>query len=499
MWSNLPHTLLVTPEQVARRAAIALQRSPAWHRRARGLRAKRRGRVRALRQAGCHPWLRDILYLHAHHSRPYSQFMGKHGNKWGAGQAPWQKERQGQGQQSEPSAYWSYWSGAWKGATQQAKQDETQGDSSLQQFPSYSQLKLPNSQQTFKSSDVAQDLSDVEEVGVTDYVKLLQKLLNGARRADAKLRKLSADKDNKMAQWEEFQRVMKNKFIEQRNLYNRDIKSIDKEVSTLTAHKHDVLRQIQDAVAGGGQQSAAAASDGSQPTPEDLAAWDSLMDIDAAPMELSPEDDIIKRALLAARNPKEFMDGGAAVRLGQQAGQQPGWEQLGPAADAFSTPQRRRPLVPPHTPLLSQQAGRRQTETEPTSGAVAACATVTSQYGASSPAVMDPYVGSPLPVLPKPLRTSRSPIARRSPHQKGPARTSVKEGARPTSVVRVAQERIQLGDVLHAKRQAAQQELQQQSMSINQGPTTVVSILDDDHDDHGRSIGTEVASLTTME
>ena len=204
-----------------------------------------RGRVRALRQAGCHPWLRDILYLHAHHSRPYSQFMGKHGNKWGAGQAPWQKERQGQGQQSEPSAYWSYWSGAWKGATQPAKQDETQGDSSLQQFPSYSQLKLPNSQQTSKSSDVAQDLSDVEEVGVTDYVKLLQKLLNGARRADAKLRKLSADKDNKMAQWEEFQRVMKNKFIEQRNLYNRDIKSIDKEVSTLTAHKHDVLRQIQ--------------------------------------------------------------------------------------------------------------------------------------------------------------------------------------------------------------------------------------------------------------
>ena len=218
MWSNLPHTLLVTPEQVARRAAIALQRSPAWHRRARGLRAKRRGRVRALRQAGCHPWLRDILYLHAHHSRPYSQFMGKHGNKWGAGQAPWQKERQGQGQQSEPSAYWSYWSGAWKGATQQAKQDETQGDSSLQQFPSYSQLKLPNSQQTSKSSDVAQDLSDVEEVGVTDYVKLLQKLLNGARRADAKLRKLSADKDNKMAQWEEFQRVMKNKFIEQRGV-----------------------------------------------------------------------------------------------------------------------------------------------------------------------------------------------------------------------------------------------------------------------------------------
>ena len=325
----------------------------------------------------------------------------------------------------------------------------------------------------------------MEEIGVTDYVKLLQKLLNGARRADAKLRKLSADKDNKMAQWEEFQRVMKNKFIEQRNLYNRDIKSIDKEVSTLTVHKHDVLRQIQDAVAGGGQQSAAAASDGSQPTPEDLAAWDSFMDIDAAPMELSPEDDIIKRALLAARNPKEFMDGGAAVQLGQQAGQQPGWEQLGPAADAFSTPQRRR--------------RRRQAETEPTSGAVTACATVTSQYGASSPAVMDPYVGSPLPVQPKPLRTSRSPVTRRSPHQKGPARTSVKEGARPTSVVRVAQERIQLGDVLHAKRQAAQQELQQQSMSINQGPATIVSILDDDHDDHGRSIGTEVASLTTME
>ena len=167
-----------------------------------------------------------------------------------------------------------------------------------------------------------------------------------------------------MAQWEEFQRVMKSKFIEQRNLYNRDIKSIDKEseVSTMTAHKHDVLRQIQAAVAGGGQQSAAGASDGSQPTPEDLAAWDSFMDIDAAPMELSPEDDIIKRALLAARNPKEFMEGGAAVQLGQQDGKQPGWEQLGPAADAFSTPQRRRPMVPPHTPLLSQQAGRRQSQ-----------------------------------------------------------------------------------------------------------------------------------------
>ena len=127
VWSNLPHTLLVTPEQVARRAAIALQRSP-----------------------GCGTYCtctRTIL------ARTPSSWAST-GTNGAPAKLP--GRRSARAKDSSPSPVLTgllVWGVEGSYAAGEAGRE-------LGQFLA--------SQQTSKSSDVAQDVLDVEEVGVTD-------------------------------------------------------------------------------------------------------------------------------------------------------------------------------------------------------------------------------------------------------------------------------------------------------------------------------------------
>ena len=398
--------------------------------------------MRRFRDQGQPPWRRDIQFLAQHHTRPYLQLMGKSG-KWGGGQAPWKDDKSAQGRQ-DSNAYWSYWSGAWKapGSASKDKDKEQSTSEVMQQFPAYSQIKVSTGAAASRTIDVAMEISDAEDGPSPAFVKLLQRLLNSARRAEAKIRKLTQDKDTKKSQWEEFQQAMRARFIEQRGAYNKDLKSIDKELGELAQQRQDILLQIQEAVAGGGQPTQSCAAGSSQPSAEDLEAWNHFVDVKVGATKTPPDDEIIRRALQAAHNPTAFL---AQVKAHGEDAASAGGKEMEPMS-SFMTPQRKGTHATPLTPVLQQVAAPRQTPgSAPPAGEMAG---QQAQYGHGSPALVDPYVTSPMPGMNANGRTSRSPPTRRSPVKPGEHRPSVKDGARPVSVARVAQERLHLGDVL---------------------------------------------------
>ena len=174
--------LLFTPEQLL--AAIKHPPSPNWHRRARKRRSQKQ------QKAGRAPWRRDIAFWASHHSRPYQNLpcMGKQGKGWHA-QTPWRDDKGGQSSGSQ--ANWSLWQGSWR--SRGNKDYEQKEKTTRQQFPAYNQIKLQDGAGASRSAELMLEASETEDAPGQDFVKLLQKLLNNARRVDTKMRKLEAD------------------------------------------------------------------------------------------------------------------------------------------------------------------------------------------------------------------------------------------------------------------------------------------------------------------
>ena len=243
------------------------------------------------------------------------------------------------------------------------------------------------------------DVSEGEDVPGQDFVKFLQKLLNSARRADTKLRKIQQDRDMKERQWMEFQAALKAKFIEQRALFGKETKALEKEAMELQESKRLVLLQIQEVVTTGGTRHREESKTTDKPTSEDLAAWDAFMLSPEAP-SFSAEDDVIRRALHAARNPEAFMQG-IPMQETQMANAvkqvMPGLAAGNlPAMPGLVTPKRRGAQGLPHTPLITTTAPARTQSTvqlekilpQPGSSAV--------QYAENLQRVTaDPYIVSP--------------------------------------------------------------------------------------------------------
>ena len=405
--------------------------------------------------------------------------MGKQGKNWSQ-QAPWRDTSNDGG--------WSYWSGAWRSTGQQpkppkqGKEDPTQA--AMKQFPAYSQIKISDGQ---RNQDQFLDASDQEDGQGQDYVKGLQRLLNAARRSDARLRKLGQDRMTKTEQWNEFQAALRGKYLEQRSLYQKDIKGLDKELQETVESKRSILHQIQEAVATGGRHQGSATPAAAQPSGEELAAWEAFIMNSPGSKDLTSEDEVIKKALHAAQHPEEFMSGTLTSTGPTSQPPMPG--QL---ADLFSsgavrTPQRRHATAMPYTPKGSAALGGAHLSSTEESGA----ATVLSaQYTSTSPrAVSDPYIFSPAQVGTGSAANAPAALGKKSPARVNRARTPIKEGARPHAVAHAPPDRARLADLLHAKRQAAYSELAAHPSSVApsvQGPSLskpqVFNIVDDDQD-----------------
>ena len=354
-----------------------------------------RKRIKAASASGISPWLRDLNFLNCHHTKPYPSlalFMGKQG-KWQA--PPWQSGRQGKQQQQEGNS-WSYWHGSWRSKPQKDTEDRKDGTI---QFPDYNQIKIQEAQSSGLSSDQIMDVSEGEDVPGQDFVKFLQKLLNSARRADTKLRKIQQDRDMKERQWMEFQAALKAKFIEQRALFGKETKALEKEAMELQESKRLVLLQIQEVVTTGGSRHSEESKTTDKPTAEDLAAWDAFVLSPEAP-SFSAEDDVIRRALHAARNPEAFMQG-IPIKETQMANAvrqvTPGLAAGSfPAMTGLVTPKRRGGQGLPHTPLTTTTAPARAQSTVQLEKILPQPGYAAVQYAENLQRVTaDPYIVSP--------------------------------------------------------------------------------------------------------
>ena len=280
-------------------------RFPGWHHRQRRRRSALRGRIACARIAGRPVPKGWVALLQQHHSRPFQQrqfrVLAHMGKKAAWQQAPW-KNGHGQGDQA---AAWAYWPGSWR--TRQSpklgrgEQEDAWHSTSTVRFPSYSQIG-ESSQDMAHPPGKGVDPS-VQEGG-DPFVKTMQKLLNGSRKAEARLRKIRQDQAGKRQQWATFQEQLKAAFVEQRHQFQADMAKLDAELVEVEGQRRATSAQIQDLVAGGNPVTPTPAKD-VQPSAEDAAAWHMLMSASPSP---DPEQDVILRqALLAAQDPQAFL------------------------------------------------------------------------------------------------------------------------------------------------------------------------------------------------
>ena len=297
----------------ARRAPAIVLHSPAWHRKARRVRSKARARIHLARASSCRPFSRDIQLLQSHHTKPFFRESGM-----GKKAAPW-RDQQG----SSSSHTWGYWRGSWN--TRSPSKPETDGSKDFSEFRKYHQMG--------QGGEAA--VGQVTGGGVGDgqgelgdpLVKGLQKLLNQARKFDARARKCQTDLQLREEQWSKYQAQLRDSFLIQRHAYQQDRRKLEEDMAEVKIQKARLVTQIQEVVQGRGRMAEPSSGQSVVASQDDLEAWSALMrDVQ---VEDQLDDQVIREALQAASSPDAFME----LTLSQLAQSEPG-------SVPFTTPQR---------------------------------------------------------------------------------------------------------------------------------------------------------------
>ena len=149
---------------------------------------------------------------------------------------PWKPE-----EASQPS--WQLWRGS---RSPQLRQDGRPWRSAATApvFPTYN--AMPQQPREHRASNVPPAISSFGRA------KGLQPLLNAARKAEDKLRRLVTAKEVAAEQWVAFQQGLKDAFFKEQARYNRDGARLEKEIEDATREQHQSYRDIQQAFARGG-------------------------------------------------------------------------------------------------------------------------------------------------------------------------------------------------------------------------------------------------------
>ena len=211
------------------RCAIALHRSsPTWHRRAR----TRRSAARRKLQAGGVPTRKQLSLLIGHHGTCEASRVSLQATQRGMTKG-WKSKPQWEGQAwlSADSSTYRLWPGAKSPAQPKAPWKEGKGGSKSGGIPGYASRRLPDTQAMASVAASAQ-------AGSSGMVTRVQQALNHARKAEARVKKLNADKEKREQQWALWERDMKVAWLREKAQYGRDMEQIDREiVSAMTAQE----------------------------------------------------------------------------------------------------------------------------------------------------------------------------------------------------------------------------------------------------------------------
>ena len=120
-------------------------------------------------------------------------------------------------------------------------------------FPSYEAMAVPNhkgGKAVGKQQNKMALETEPELVGATgDLARYVQKLVNTLRRSDGKLRRCEMDKEEAQAKWDEYQKHLKQSFIQERQRYREKLDKVQAEQEEYIKAKNGALQELQEIIA----------------------------------------------------------------------------------------------------------------------------------------------------------------------------------------------------------------------------------------------------------
>ncbi|OLQ02300.1 hypothetical protein AK812_SmicGene14861 [Symbiodinium microadriaticum] len=357
------------------------------------------------RGRGQRPPRSSLLRLQRHHSAPAYREL----SQMGRGQKSWNRNDYdyGGGWEQQQPAY-SQWDS--KGYGKQKGAGKTQWREPAQaargpQFPSFDMMVTDGPHKGSRQQDGDAQQSLETTTTAHGFSKNMQKMMNGFRKAETKLRKLEEDKAAVEGKWQKFQLELKQSFLKERSRYYERMGQIKQEASEAQKGKIDALVSLQSLLAHPDEEEQVEQTEMDQEAMEELAEL-----LKEAPKEKQLGD------ILAETMSKELDDVGRQKMLDAIA-------EHAAKSGMLRTPTRRTSKAAPLTPTAKDRSEPRAStakdhdseDKEPTYG---------GRCG------RDPYITSPsqAELLPSPARASAS-------RQKTPRVAIKSAGRRPTRPV----------------------------------------------------------------
>ena len=213
-------------------------------------RARLRSRIHKRRSAGLRLRTCDIQVLERHHSAPrYRRGLSAAPSAMGGrGRKREQAEERGKGGKGERPGY-GYWRGAFSPAQRPWKErtwSEVQDDRRPKPlFPSYTAMPKGPPPEPARASAIP-DITVESETMVED----LQTLLNMARKKENRLARLTSAREKILAQWNEWNRQMREAFIKERTRYLQEDARLQQEIARATEDQQMARHRVRGAFLG---------------------------------------------------------------------------------------------------------------------------------------------------------------------------------------------------------------------------------------------------------
>ncbi|CAE6959382.1 unnamed protein product [Symbiodinium sp. CCMP2592] len=274
--------------------------------------------------------------------------MGRGQDQWGA----WS------GQQTEYDGWYSQpWRGKGygkdqgkdKSGQQPRKAKDAKGEKP--HFPTFEDVELPAKDRPSQSRRGREVETEARDEDIPDFAKTFQKILNGLRKAEGRLRRGGEEKEALDAKWAKFQQDLKKNFMQERTKYMDRVAKLQEEATQCQQQRVEAIRDLQIILGGGTVEPSKPVE---APTDKEAEAeWDKLL------TEKSEEEnlgDFLADAMAGGHQP------GEAVRTAMLKVLAKTLHDDGPPG----TPARRRTDAAAMTPPAASRAARRADKTRVT-------------------------------------------------------------------------------------------------------------------------------------
>eukprot|EP00439_Symbiodinium_sp_Y106_P031315 s3300_g3.t1 len=114
------------------------------------------------------------------------------------------------------------------------------------QFPTFEMMQ-PAARPDSSSSQQPTDVIMIEDAasGASEYVKRVQKVLNGFRKTESKARRLESDKEDLEAKWVEFQKGLRKAFLADRTKYMDKMDKLNQDAAENQKQKEEAIQELQ--------------------------------------------------------------------------------------------------------------------------------------------------------------------------------------------------------------------------------------------------------------